>query len=65
MRIPITIPDDLLTQVQKVSGKKSPSDAIVAAIEHYIALREQLAVLEDRFRREAHASDRAKRKSKL
>ena len=47
MRTTITIADDLLAEVQKVSGKSGYSDAIVTSLRDYLALRKRLALLED------------------
>jgi metal-responsive CopG/Arc/MetJ family transcriptional regulator len=49
MRTTITIPPELLAEAQKLSGKSGYSDAIVTAIEDYVALRKRLSLLEDLF----------------
>ncbi len=49
MRTTITIPEDLLAEVQKVSGKSGYSAAIVTSLRDYVALRKRLELLEDLF----------------
>ncbi|HJW93592.1 MAG TPA: type II toxin-antitoxin system VapB family antitoxin [Thermoanaerobaculia bacterium] len=49
MRTTITIADDLLAEVQEVSGKSGYSEAIVTSLRDYLALRKRLALLEDLF----------------
>ena len=39
MRATLNIPDTLLTQVQKISGEKSKTKAVVAAMQEYIKSR--------------------------
>lgn len=61
MRTTITIPEELLKEAQKLSGKTGYSDAIVSAIADYVALRKRLSLLEDLFERKTpHAPDRLK-----
>ena len=36
MRATLNIPDDLLAEVQKISGKKSKTKAIITAMEEFI-----------------------------
>ncbi len=36
MRATLNIPDDLMTEVQKLSGEKSKTKAIVAAMEEFV-----------------------------
>lgn len=62
MRTTITIPEELLKEAQKLTGKTGYSDAIVTSIEDYIALRKRLSLLEDLFERKTpHALDRVKK----
>ena len=49
MRTTITIREELLADVQRLSGKSEYSDAIVSSLEDYVALRKRLALLEDLF----------------
>ena len=61
MRTTITIGEELLAEVQKLSGKSGCSDAIVASLEDYVALRKRLAMLEELFERKApHSRQRVK-----
>lgn len=52
MRTTITIPDDLLAEAQRISGKSSHSEAIVTLLREYLALRKRLELLEDLFQYE-------------
>ncbi len=36
MRATLNIPDDLMTEVQKLSGEKSKTKAIIAAMEEFV-----------------------------
>jgi metal-responsive CopG/Arc/MetJ family transcriptional regulator len=45
MRATLNIPDDLLKEVQKLSGKKSKTKAITAAMEDYIKQNKLKALL--------------------
>jgi metal-responsive CopG/Arc/MetJ family transcriptional regulator len=49
MRTTVTIPEELLAEAQKLSGKSGYSEAIVTSLEEYVALRKRLALLEDLF----------------
>ena len=49
MRTTITIHEDLLAAAQKLTGKTGYSDAIVSALQDYVALKTRLALLEDLF----------------
>jgi len=53
MRTTITIPEALLGEAQRLTGKSGYSDAIVTSIEDYVALRKRLSLLEDLFERKA------------
>ncbi len=46
MRTTITIPEKLLQQTMKVSGKKHMSEAIVVSLQEYLNLKERLGFLE-------------------
>lgn len=50
MRATLNIPDDLLVQVQEITGKKSKTKAIVTAMEEYVKRkkREKLLALKGR-----------------
>lgn len=62
MRTTITIPEELLEQAQKLTGKTGYSDAIVTSIEEYVALRKRLSLLEDLFQHKpVQAMDRVKK----
>jgi Bacterial antitoxin of type II TA system, VapB len=62
MRTTITIPEELLEQAQKLTGKTGYSDAIVTSIEDYVALRKRLSLLEDLFQRKSSQTlDRIKK----
>jgi Arc/MetJ family transcription regulator len=61
MRTTITIREELLAEVQKLTGKSGYSDAIVSALEDYVALRKRLALLEDLFAHKTpHSAQRIK-----
>lgn len=51
MRATLNIPDDLLMQVQKITGKKSKTKAIVTAMEEFVKRkkREKLLALKGQF----------------
>lgn len=51
MRTTVTIPEELLAEAQKLSGKSGYSEAIVTSLEEYVALRKRLSFLEDLFGR--------------
>lgn len=62
MRTTITIPEELLKQAQKLTGKAGYSDAIVTSIEDYVALRKRLSLLEDLFKHKSSQTlDRVKK----
>ncbi len=46
MRTTVTIPDDLLKETYKLSGKKRLSQAVVTALQDYVALKKRLELLE-------------------
>lgn len=73
MRATLNIPDDLLVEVQKMTGKQSKTKAIVTAMEEFVKRkkRERLLALKGRIvlddvtpeleemeRQEAHAHER-------
>ena len=49
MRTTITLPEELLKEAQKLSGKTGYSDAIVTSLQDYVMLRKRLGLLEDLF----------------
>ncbi len=49
MRTTITIDEELLAAAQKLTGKSGYSDAIVSALQDYVALRKRLALVKDLF----------------
>lgn len=49
MRTTITIPEAVLEETLKVSGKRHYSDAIVSTLKAYLALKERLAFLDRLF----------------
>ena len=59
MRTTITIHEDLLAEVQKLSGKTGYSDAIVSALQEYVSLRKRVALLENLFDHKTPHSARA------
>jgi metal-responsive CopG/Arc/MetJ family transcriptional regulator len=62
MRTTITIPEELLKEAQRLSGKTGYSDAIVTSIEDYVALRKRLSLLESLFEHKApHAAGAVKK----
>ena len=51
MRTTITIPNEILQQTIKVSGRERKSSAIVTALKDYLALKERLGLLEHLFQK--------------
>jgi len=45
MRATLNIPDDLITEVQRLSGQKSKTGAIVMAMEEYVRRQKLQALL--------------------
>ncbi len=45
MRITLNIPDELMAEVQKTTGKKSKTQAIVTAMQEYVAQKKIQALL--------------------
>jgi NADH:ubiquinone oxidoreductase subunit E len=45
MRATLNIPDDLLSEVQRISGQKSKTKAIVAVMEDYVRRQRMQALL--------------------
>jgi hypothetical protein len=46
MRATLNIPDELIAQVQQLSGQKSKTNAIVVAMEEYVRRRKMQALLD-------------------
>lgn len=66
MRTTITIPDELLEQTLKMSGKKYYSEAIVTSLQAYLALRQRLDFLDFLFSKKVpHRQKDIKKKRKL
>jgi Arc/MetJ family transcription regulator len=62
VRTTITIPEELLKEAQRLTGKTGYSDAIVTSIEDYVALRKRLSLLEDLFQHKSSQTlDRIKK----
>ncbi|MBI4237376.1 MAG: type II toxin-antitoxin system VapB family antitoxin [Deltaproteobacteria bacterium] len=65
MRTTITIEDELLRDVLKVSGKKGYSQAIVTTLRDYLALQKRLSFLDKLFTtRLPHSVSTLKRRRK-
>ena len=45
MRATLNIPDDLISEVQRLSGQKSKTNAIVVAMEDYVRRQKMQALL--------------------
>lgn len=46
MRTTLNIPDDLIVEVQQISGQKSKSKAIIAVMEDYVRRKRMQALLD-------------------
>ena len=46
MRATLNIPDDLITEVQKLSGQKSKTKAIITVMEDYVRRQRMQALLD-------------------
>jgi metal-responsive CopG/Arc/MetJ family transcriptional regulator len=46
MRITLTIPDDLISEVQKLSGEKTKTKAIVAALQKFVRDKQLRKIIE-------------------
>jgi len=51
MRTTVTLPDELVRQAMKSSGKKRLSDALASTLEDHFALKKRLALLDELFDR--------------
>lgn len=63
MRTTITIPDELLQETLKISGKKRLSEAVVTSLKDYVALKKRLNFLNDLFNNKVpHSLQKIKQK---
>jgi Arc/MetJ family transcription regulator len=61
MRTTITIAEELLKEAQELSGKTGYSEAIVASLQDYVALRKRLGLLADLYEKKTpHSYPRIK-----
>ena len=57
----ITIRDELLAEMQRLSGKSGFADAIITSLEDYVAMRKRLALVEELFEQKSpHSWKRVK-----